>query len=595
MNAIRKYICLLVVTFYCTSLNALSKENKLPSLERAAEIVAHNPDSASLLARNALFLHQDNSEISGRAYSIIAVAYDIKGKPDSALLFFHKAIHLQEKGSDPKALSYTYSNLGIFYFLQFDYSNALKYYNLSIKIDKANGDLKDLADNLVNLGIVYTYTDSLDKAIGSYEEAMKIYQKQGDSLGICNVINNRAKLKFQNQDYENALKDYLLVNRYFQAHPEENSEPLCTNHNTLALTYLKLGNFKESEKSAKKALECAKQLGSLNRELYILETFYELYAAQGEYQKAFEYLKEHNQIKENLFNESRDRSLQEMKIKYEAQLKDEKIAKLKAEKEAETLLRKQNEIIADRETRNNSILLIVIGFLAVITLISIWGYRNKRLSASLEKQQKSAAEEHLRQKEILIGEIHHRVKNNLQLISSLLDLQSKTLSDQSAIEAINESRNRVHSMSLLHQMLYQQSEITGIDIQSYIQKIAIGLIQHAPPGKKINLDSEIEPLVFSIDTGIPLGLMVNEIITNSIKHAFNHQTEGTIFIRIKKKQNTIEMLIQDNGSGFFSEQQKEGFGTKLVKSLCRQLKAEWNIKNNQGTMHEIIITKFELA
>jgi two-component sensor histidine kinase len=109
------------------------------------------------------------------------------------------------------------------------------------------------------------------------------------------------------------------------------------------------------------------------------------------------------------------------------------------------------------------------------------------------------------------------------------------------------------------------------------------------------LDSEIEPLVFSIDTGIPLGLMVNEIITNSIKHAFNHQTEGTIFIRIQKKQNTIEMLIQDNGSGFFSEQQKEGFGTKLVKSLCRQLKAEWNIKNNQGTMHEIIITKFELA
>jgi tetratricopeptide (TPR) repeat protein len=164
MNAIRKYIFLLVVTFYCTSLNALSKENKLPSLERAAEIVAHNPDSASLLARNALFLYQDNSEISGRAYSIIAVAYDIKGKPDSALLFFHKAIHLQEKGSDPKALSYTYSNLGIFYFLQFDYSNALKYYNLSIKIDKANGDLKDLADNLVNLGIVYTYTDSLDKA-----------------------------------------------------------------------------------------------------------------------------------------------------------------------------------------------------------------------------------------------------------------------------------------------------------------------------------------------------------------------------------------------------------------------------------------------
>lgn len=595
MNHILKYIFLLVATVFCTSLNANPVEQKIPSLEQAAEIVAHNPDSASLIARNALFRYKNNQAISGRAYSILAVAYDIKGMPDSALLFFHKAIQLQEKGTDTKALSYTYSNLGIFYFLQFDYPNALKYYNNSIKIDKANGDEKDLADNLVNLGIVYTYTDSIDNAIDSYEEAMRIYQKQGDSLGICNVINNRAKLKFQNEAYEEALQDYLFVNRYFQSHPKENSEALCTNLNTLAVTYLKLGQYQKSEKAASDALECAKQLGSLNRELYILETFYELYAAKGDFRQAFEFLKQHNQIKEQLFNEARDRSLQEMKIKFEAQLKDEKIAKLKAEKETETLLRKQNEIIADRETRNNTILLIVIGFLVVITIITLWGYRNKQLSASIDKQLKSAAEEHLRQKEILIGEIHHRVKNNLQLISSLLDLQSKTLSDQSAIDAIAESRNRVHSMSLLHQMLYQQSEITGIDIRSYINKIAIGLIQNANPGKKINFESDIDALVFSIDTGIPLGLIANELITNCIKHAFNEQQEGTIYIRIKQHNDVIKMEIRDNGGGFYSDQHKEGFGTKLVKSLCRQLKADWSTSNHQGTIHEILIKKFELA
>ncbi len=157
----------------------------------------------------------------------------------------------------------------------------------------------------------------------------------------------------------------------------------------------------------------------------------------------------------------------------------------------------------------------------------------------------------LKEKEVLLQEVHHRVKNNLQVISSILNLQSSYVSDKKTIDLLKESQNRIKSMSFIHESLYQTKDFTSVNFPEYVNNIANNLLlSYVPKGKKINLKQEIDAVFLNLDLAIPCGLIINEILSNALKYAFGKSKRGELSISIKadRKEN-VKMVIADNGVG----------------------------------------------
>jgi two-component sensor histidine kinase/ligand-binding sensor domain-containing protein len=195
-------------------------------------------------------------------------------------------------------------------------------------------------------------------------------------------------------------------------------------------------------------------------------------------------------------------------------------------------------------------------------------------------------------KELLLREIHHRVKNNLQIINSLLSLQSRYIQDQKAIALFDEAQNRIRSMSLIHEKMYQSKDLSAVNIEEYIKDLTGSLIRTYQLSQNIKLDLKINVDTFESDTLTPLGLMINEVISNSLKYAFEENTTGTIIIYISKLEaHKFEMIIGDDGVGIPDGKFASGntFGTELILTLTEQLEGTIErIKDMKGTMYKVI-------
>ena len=208
------------------------------------------------------------------------------------------------------------------------------------------------------------------------------------------------------------------------------------------------------------------------------------------------------------------------------------------------------------------------------------------------------AEEKLRislaEKEILLKEIHHRVKNNMQIISSLLYLQGEKTRSPEAVEAINESRARVKSMSLIHEKLYRSGDLARIDLEDYTKTLAHQITQsYAETARRIKLVVTADKILLPIDTAIPCGLIINELLSNSFKHAFPDDSSGEINIAIHKTPDDhLRLKISDNGVGLpedFDEKKLETLGMRLVDSLAKQMGASCKFNGNHGMEYDIYI------
>lgn len=185
--------------------------------------------------------------------------------------------------------------------------------------------------------------------------------------------------------------------------------------------------------------------------------------------------------------------------------------------------------------------------------------------------------ESLAKNKLLFREVHHRVKNNLQMISSLLSLQSDRIEDESTITALAESRNRIHSMALIHQKLYSQEETQQkIDLREYVTSLFSFIDgSYNSKGNKVGLDINISVINLDMDLAINLGLILNEFITNSYKHAFHEKNEGTISIDLRLVKESLVLMYSDNGSGFDKDRfAEDSFGMRIVNLLVAQLKGE---------------------
>ncbi|MEG4343314.1 PAS domain S-box protein [Microcoleus sp. A003_D6] len=205
----------------------------------------------------------------------------------------------------------------------------------------------------------------------------------------------------------------------------------------------------------------------------------------------------------------------------------------------------------------------------------------------------------LAEKDVLLQEIHHRVKNNLQVISSLLKLQSRYIQDSRVSEMLKESQNRVRSMALVHEQLYQSKNLSDIDFAEYIDNLSHNLFQaYEIHAEGVKLETNIAPCSLNIDTAVPCGLIINELVTNSLKYAFTGQTKGKIKIDFTLDKNTVCVLtVSDSGIGFPQDldyRKARTLGLRLVGSLVKQIRGKIELLETAGTTFKITFSQPKL-
>ena len=196
----------------------------------------------------------------------------------------------------------------------------------------------------------------------------------------------------------------------------------------------------------------------------------------------------------------------------------------------------------------------------------------------------------LAEKEVLLKEVHHRVKNNLQIISSILNLQSSTISDTSTLELLKNSQDRIRSMSLIHELLYQTKDFSTIQFSEYIKSIATNLFHSYNQNRNIVLEQDLDDIKLDLDMAIPCGLIVNELITNALKYAFDEKEEGVVKIGLKQESELIKLSISDDGKGFpenINFRETSSLGMQLVISLVEQIDGEILLNSEKGTQYTI--------
>ncbi len=201
--------------------------------------------------------------------------------------------------------------------------------------------------------------------------------------------------------------------------------------------------------------------------------------------------------------------------------------------------------------------------------------------------------ESLKEKEILLKEIHHRVKNNLQVISSILNLQSSFVTDDNTLGILQESRNRIRSMAIIHENLYRTEDFSSINFATYLQNLTANLVASYRITEGVSLNSSLDNIDLILDQAIPCGLLVNELITNSLKYAWKDGERGTITLDLKQKGKIVTLIVADDGVGLpmkFEEMNSDTLGLQLVITLVEQLEGEVQVDTQKGTKYLI---KFE--
>lgn len=207
---------------------------------------------------------------------------------------------------------------------------------------------------------------------------------------------------------------------------------------------------------------------------------------------------------------------------------------------------------------------------------------------TLRKKDEERLKKSLQEKDILLKELHHRVKNNLNVVSSLLNIQARMIKNkEDAIEAFKNSSNRVMTMALIHQKLYQSENFDEINITTFIQSIISHLKATVKAGENIKIETNIKNISMNINLAVPFGLILNELLTNALKHAYPPQTQGIVRIDINKTASGIcEITISDDGIGLpqnFNIRKITTLGFHLVNILVHQLNGEWNVEGHKGT------------
>lgn len=521
-------------------------------------------DSAMYCFEKAIAVYKDINDKKGQASTTFKVAwvYKRRGEIDKALQNDLAALKLFEEVDDKRGVCDAYTRVSDDLKRQDRLKEASEYVEKAIALsEQYNLDSEIFYVNL-QAGDIYMAKGDFQKSYDSYIRALN--KAKADSASpsqmtdiSVSVGNALKKLK----RYPEALRKYEEAYAFAKSVNYENGYGATLAN--LGEVNMILGNYKVALDYQLKTIG---HMEKTHEGINLVENYQHIsttYEKLKEYPLALMYQRKALKVRDSLASIESDRAMAEMLTKYETDKKEATIAT------QATQLDQQQRI----QWLGVGIVVLLAGFIVFGVIAFLSRARKNKLLAVKNAEN-----------ELLLKEIHHRVKNNLEVVSSLLALQSAQIDDANVKEAMQEGQNRVNSIGIVHQKLYQGENLGAIEMKDYFINLSESILDTFGAEQKVKLEVAMEKLNVDIDTAVPLGLIVNELLTNTLKYAFPEGQEGKVSIKLEQQANGILHLeVSDNGTGKSGVTQGTGFGSQLVSLLTRQLNGDMREEIVNGT------------
>ncbi len=476
----------------------------------------------------------NNSQKAGIGNSLASFYADLE-QPLKAEKEYLKALSAFKKLNDSMGMAHIHANLGLLYTEMSRFKEA-EYHLLKER------DLNAAFPTLTEMGYHHDYFGYLRQHEGRYDEAYTEYLKSYEirkgltsTYDICESAISIGEILILLNRPKEALK---YLNKVFEYEEHQSLHQQERAHRLLSKAYENMGAFKTSIKHHK-----------------LLKV-----------------------ISDSIYSKTSLQTIADKDAKYEKQKKDSEILLLSKEKKI-----LESEASKSRIVRGIAVFFIVILLIGGVLLL--W------FNSKINKKNKIISNA-LKDKDLLLHETHHRVKNNLQMISSLLNLQSNYVKDESVREVLQNNQNRIHSLAILHKNIYNGESLSTVNMQTYFEGLVDNIFSaYEKTTQHIIVNIEAKNVFMNFESAISVGLIVNEIIGNSVKHAFADQAivSPKINLVCKEINGLYQIEIKDNGVGYdmTSNQNRESFGLKLIELFSSKLNGKLNMKTNNGVTFKI--------
>ena len=561
-------------------------------------------DSAAYCLKKAetFLTSNDNDKILGDYYKVLGLYNSNKGSLDRSLQHNLEALRLYEAVGDHRMQAIIYNNIGVLYLKTQEDVKAIANFKKSLKINRQINQLKMICVNLMNLSAANLELDNIDESINYLEEALIYADMLKSDLMKATIYNNLAVSFYEKKDTELQLYYNNLAIELFKKIEDFNRYVMAMI--SLADFHTREWNLKESRQILSDALETCREIQDARGLRLIYQRMVKLDSLEGDFKSSLANYIQYNRITDSVENIINENKLRELQTKYEVLEKEKEIESLNTENTTHEL----------RITRQKYQNYVLVGGLSIALLmgggtlyqVKIKERLNKELSIkNNEVEQKNQAliergkqlQVALDERKVLIKEIHHRVKNNLQLVLSILSLQADQVDDPKVNLFLERSNARITSMILVHQILYSTDNLNRVNFNEYLNRLVDAIYQSFGfEGKQVTYHINSDDHYFTMDFTVSLGVVINELVFNAFKHAFPGNKPGHLFLNVlMENENSLKIEIGDDGigvpEGIFEKDSASTYGLKIVDLLVRQLKGKMKINSNNGTTVAIYFEK----
>ncbi|SHN45794.1 histidine kinase dimerization/phosphoacceptor domain -containing protein [Chitinophaga sp. CF418] len=539
-------------------------------------------------------------------YPSLQGIYDLLGNVNSqmgnyeiALMNGFMAVRTAEKQQDTSlTLCTIYNRLGLTFYHLADYIQALTYFKKSLGVARKWNDTTSILTLLPNVASTLQRLERPEEAIHILEDMEKRYHITSDedkvtlSAGLATSYTSLGR-------YEEAyvrVKKLKCLSRKFGAfhYMQDGIYAAMINY------FLAIKDYQNVKLYGKNYEVYCKKGGYAPELLNDYRSLFRADSALGNYPDAIVYYQQYKLLQDSLYGEEKTREIAQLQMQYDMERKDQDL--LMKEQSIQLLTRKgllQKSDLQRARLEGN----VIIGGTLMLVILLVLGYNRYQLKQNINRQlhlqQREIREQHnslhvllytqrklVAEKEWLVKEIHHRVKDNLQIIMRLLNAQAAHLDDENALAAIHESRHRMQAISLIHQKLYSSESMAVVEMDIYIRELVAYFEDSFAGLQQISFDLQIADVYLEVCQAVPIGLILNEAITNSFKYAFPAGGEGTITVNLQYiSEDDVLLSVKDNGNGLpvdFEKRRHASMGIILMETLSEQLEGKLSVKNKDG-------------